>query len=164
MGLNEKPRLGAGAWGRGSGGILGAGAATGHSGAYRPGLRAWCWGARPSPGAASLGIAARPSTQPPGHRPRPDRRAIASALGGWLPARLAKLAPTRRGPWPGLANAIGPGITVLRNKPELAERIKNLGKSLNVWTVDRGEDIELCKDLGVDILITNTPAHARTFL
>ena len=62
------------------------------------------------------------------------------------------------------ANAIGPGITVLRNKPELAERIKDLGKSLNVWTVDRGEDIELCKDLGVDILISNTPAHARTFL
>ena len=62
------------------------------------------------------------------------------------------------------ANSIGPGISRLRNKPELARKIRDLGKSLNIWTVDKGEDVELCKDLGVDILITNTPAHARTFL
>ncbi len=62
------------------------------------------------------------------------------------------------------ANSIGPGISRLRNNPELARKIRGLGKSLNIWTVDNGEDVELCKDLGVDILITNTPAHARTFL
>jgi glycerophosphoryl diester phosphodiesterase len=62
------------------------------------------------------------------------------------------------------ANSIGPGISLLRKKPELARKIRRLGKSLNIWTVDNGEDVELCKDLGVDILITNTPAHARTFL
>jgi glycerophosphoryl diester phosphodiesterase len=62
------------------------------------------------------------------------------------------------------ANSIGPGISLLRKKPELARKIRDLGKSLNIWTVDAGEDVELCKDLGVDILITNTPAHARTFL
>ncbi len=62
------------------------------------------------------------------------------------------------------ATSIGPGISVLRKRPPLAKKIKDLGKSLNIWTVDRGEDIELCKNLGVDILITNTPAHARTFL
>jgi glycerophosphoryl diester phosphodiesterase len=62
------------------------------------------------------------------------------------------------------ASAIGPGISIIRNKPELAGKIKKRGKSLNIWTVDNGEDIELCQRLGVDILITNTPAHARTFL
>ena len=62
------------------------------------------------------------------------------------------------------ANSIGPGISRLRKQPELARKIRRLGKSLNIWTVDNGEDVELCKDLGVDILITNTPAHARTFL
>jgi glycerophosphoryl diester phosphodiesterase len=62
------------------------------------------------------------------------------------------------------ARSIGPGIDLLRSKPELASKIKKMGKSLSVWTVDRAEDIELCKELGVDNLITNTPAHARTFL
>ncbi len=62
------------------------------------------------------------------------------------------------------APSIGPGIDLLRGKPELASKIKKMGKSLSVWTVDRAEDIELCKELGVDNLITNTPAHARTFL
>lgn len=62
------------------------------------------------------------------------------------------------------AAAIGPGIDHLREEPELASKIKKIGKSLSVWTVDRAEDIELCKELGVNILITNTPAHTRTFL
>ena len=62
------------------------------------------------------------------------------------------------------ASAIGPGIELLRSNPEIISKIKKLDKSVAVWTVDRGEDIELCRDLGVDILITNTPARARTFL
>lgn len=62
------------------------------------------------------------------------------------------------------ASAIGPGIELLRERPEIASKIKKIGRSLSVWTVDRAEDIELCKELGVDVLITNTPAHARTFL
>jgi glycerophosphoryl diester phosphodiesterase len=62
------------------------------------------------------------------------------------------------------ATAIGPGINEVRNNPALISKIKKLGKSVAVWTVDHGDDIELCKELGVEILITNTPAHARTFL
>lgn len=62
------------------------------------------------------------------------------------------------------AKSIGPGINEVRANPEIITRIRKLGKSVSVWTVDRAEDIELCKALGVDILITNTPAHARTFL
>ena len=62
------------------------------------------------------------------------------------------------------APAIGPGINEVRANPELVARLKNLGRSVSVWTVDLAQDIELCKEIGVDILITNRPAHARTFL
>ena len=62
------------------------------------------------------------------------------------------------------AKAIGPGINELRQEPTRARRIKDLGRALNIWTVDRDEDIKLCNQLGVDILITNKPAHAREVL
>ena len=75
---------------------------------------------------------------------------------------------TSRTRWPQVrfssAPAMGPGINEVRENPELIARLKKLGKSVSVWTVDLAADIELCKELGVDILITNTPAHARTFL
>jgi glycerophosphoryl diester phosphodiesterase len=62
------------------------------------------------------------------------------------------------------ASSIGPGINELREEPVRAMRIKKLGKSLNVWTVDESEDIKLCAKLGVDIIITNKPSHAREVL
>jgi glycerophosphoryl diester phosphodiesterase len=62
------------------------------------------------------------------------------------------------------APSIGPGINELREEPVRAMRIKKLGKSLNVWTVDESADIKLCTKLGVDILITNKPSHAREVL
>jgi glycerophosphoryl diester phosphodiesterase len=71
------------------------------------------------------------------------------------PWRLAKLSS---------AKAIGPGIEQLRAQPILAQKAKDLGRSLNVWTVDHPSDIQLCQKLGVDILITNKPAQAREAL
>lgn len=62
------------------------------------------------------------------------------------------------------AHSIGPGINELRKKPDLISKIRELNKSTAVWTVDNGSDIETCRDLGVDIAITNRPSHARTFL
>jgi glycerophosphoryl diester phosphodiesterase len=62
------------------------------------------------------------------------------------------------------AKTIGPGINELRAEPVKAKRIKDLGRGLNVWTVDKDADIKLCNQLGVDILITNKPAHAREVL
>lgn len=62
------------------------------------------------------------------------------------------------------ADSIGPGINEIREEPQKAQRIKNLGKSLNIWTVDEDVDIKLCAKLGVDILITNKPLHAREVL
>ena len=62
------------------------------------------------------------------------------------------------------AKCIAPGINEVRENPDLIGKIKKSGRSTAVWTVDSGSDIELCRDLGVDIAITNTPARARTFL
>ena len=70
----------------------------------------------------------------------------------WIQAKLSS------------ARSIGPGINELRAEPIRAERIKKLGRSLNVWTVDNDADIKLCEKLGVDILITNKPSHAREVL
>ena len=70
----------------------------------------------------------------------------------WLQAKLSSAA------------AIGPGINELRGEPIRAKRIKDLGRSLYVWTVNEDSDIKLCEKVGVDILITNKPAHAREVL
>ena len=62
------------------------------------------------------------------------------------------------------AQSIGPGISFLRTKPALAKRIKDLGRNLNVWTVDEPSDVTLCQHLGVDNLITNRPGFVREIL
>jgi glycerophosphoryl diester phosphodiesterase len=77
---------------------------------------------------------------------------LMSAKTLWMQARFSS------------AQSIAPGINEVRENPELIRKIQSLGKSTAVWTVDSGSDIELCRDLGVDIAITNTPSHARTFL
>ena len=70
----------------------------------------------------------------------------------WLSARYSS------------AQSLGPGISLLRNKPALAKRVKDTGRRLNVWTVDDPSDIKLCQQLGIDILITNRPGFARELL
>jgi len=62
------------------------------------------------------------------------------------------------------AAAIGPGIHLIRNQPALISKIRGLEREISVWTVNEGADIELCIASGVDNLITNMPAHVRTFL
>ena len=51
----------------------------------------------------------------------------------------------------------GPSIEVLRAHPRYVERVQRRGNALHVWTVDRAEDIALCRELGVDAIITNRP-------
>jgi glycerophosphoryl diester phosphodiesterase len=62
------------------------------------------------------------------------------------------------------AKTIGPGIEQLRKKPSLALDIKKSGRALSVWTVDAESDVNLCRHLGVDNLITNRPGHTRAIL
>ena len=58
------------------------------------------------------------------------------------------------------AQAIGPGISAFRNKPQLNQD----PRKLFVWTVDTADDVRFCADNGVDVLITNTPSYARSVL
>ena len=84
--------------------------------------------------------------------PEISRTYLLSAHSLWMQARYSS------------ADYLGPGIDRIRRDPAIVEKIHNHGKKVAVWTVDDGTDVEMCRDLGVDILITNKPAHARTFL
>jgi glycerophosphoryl diester phosphodiesterase len=62
------------------------------------------------------------------------------------------------------AKVIGPSVEKIKKSPELVTEIKNSGKELYVWTVDSTEDLQYCASVGVDIVMTNRPAHARSVL
>jgi glycerophosphoryl diester phosphodiesterase len=62
------------------------------------------------------------------------------------------------------AKVIGPSVEMIKKSPELISEIKNSGKELYVWTVDSTEDLQYCASVGVDIVMTNRPAHARSVL
>jgi glycerophosphoryl diester phosphodiesterase len=59
-------------------------------------------------------------------------------------------------------SAIGPSIELLRRAPHLVAQAKERGWSTYVWTVDEDEDARFCRDLGVDVLITNRPGKIRS--
>jgi len=62
------------------------------------------------------------------------------------------------------AQVIGPSVEMIKKSPELVTEIKKSGKELYVWTVDSTEDLQHCASVGVDIVMTNRPAHARSVL
>lgn len=51
----------------------------------------------------------------------------------------------------------GPGLELVRRRPQLVRRLKAGGKQVYVWTVNEAEDVELLVSLGVDGLITDRP-------
>ena len=62
------------------------------------------------------------------------------------------------------AQVIGPSVEMIKKSPELVTEIKKSGKEIYVWTVDSTEDLQYCASVGVDIVMTNRPAHARSVL
>jgi glycerophosphoryl diester phosphodiesterase len=62
------------------------------------------------------------------------------------------------------AQVIGPSVEMIKKSPELVTDIKKSGKELYVWTVDSTEDLQYCASVGVDVVMTNRPAHARSVL
>jgi glycerophosphoryl diester phosphodiesterase len=58
----------------------------------------------------------------------------------------------------------GPGIGLLRSRPQLAERLLDRGNGVYVWTVNEPADIELCRRLGVTGIISDRPAFVRKHL
>ena len=53
----------------------------------------------------------------------------------------------------------GPRIEIVRSHPRYVERAHRHGHPVHVWTVDAVEDIALCRDLGVEAIITNRPGR-----
>lgn len=58
---------------------------------------------------------------------------------------------------PSWVGAVGPGVRLVRDDPTLPERIHRTGRVVNVWTVDRAEDVDLMVATGVDGIISNRP-------
>lgn len=55
---------------------------------------------------------------------------------------------------------VGLDIVFLRRKPSVVEKYRRHGHDVFVWTVDDEADMDLCRELGVDVVITNRPGTA----
>ncbi|HET9874185.1 MAG TPA: glycerophosphodiester phosphodiesterase [Mycobacterium sp.] len=62
------------------------------------------------------------------------------------------------------ATAIGPSIATLREHPELVNRAAAQGRSVYCWTVDRFEDVDFCRNVGVPWIATHHPARTKDWL
>jgi glycerophosphoryl diester phosphodiesterase len=58
----------------------------------------------------------------------------------------------------------GPGIGLLRESPRLGRTLQRSGRRIHVWTVNTPADLDLCRDLGVEAVITDKPAAALSHL
>jgi glycerophosphoryl diester phosphodiesterase len=53
----------------------------------------------------------------------------------------------------------GPGIDYVRRHPGTVGRWLTSGRRFRVWTVDAGNDVALCRELGIQEITTNRPAQ-----
>lgn len=58
----------------------------------------------------------------------------------------------------------GPSIDIVRAHPHYVERVHAAGGRVHVWTVDEQADVDLCRLLGVDAIITNRPGRVLRML
>ena len=73
--------------------------------------------------------------------------------GEWLRAR-----PMSRPDW-----IAGPGIALVREHPKVVARIAERSR-VHCWTVNTEADADLCRDLGVEALITDRPGPMLRYL
>lgn len=62
------------------------------------------------------------------------------------------------------ATSVAPAIELIRADPTQVTRYQSAGKRVFVWTVNEISDLELCLNLGVDVVITDLPARAVSVL
>ena len=72
---------------------------------------------------------------------------------------LGQARPFRTGVLLGGASTLGLDVAALRAHPETVAAQHDAGHEVWVWTVDDDADIARCLDLGVDAIISNTPAR-----
>lgn len=72
--------------------------------------------------------------------------------------------PYRDGSLPPGVFAAGPSIEVLKAHPGYVSRVHAAGGQVHVWTVDEKEDLQVCVDQGVDVVISNRPGKIQAWL
>lgn len=62
------------------------------------------------------------------------------------------------------ARIAGPGLELVRRRPDLVRRLKARGHDVYVWTVNEMSDVDMMLDLDVDAIITDRPAEVLAHL
>jgi glycerophosphoryl diester phosphodiesterase len=105
------------------------------------------------------------------HRPEDDLRVTVMSFSPLAVRRIRALAPglptvlllevvppgLRVGRLPFGARIAGPGIGLVRARPQLVPALRAAGNQVYVWTVNEPADLELVLDIGVDGVITDRP-------
>lgn len=55
-------------------------------------------------------------------------------------------------------------LKAMKKHPEWIKECHDLGMKVNVWTVNKKEDMQWCIDNGVDFITTNDPEHLQSLL
>jgi len=58
----------------------------------------------------------------------------------------------------------GPSMSMIRKDPTIVKRLHDDGKKVFVWTVNDDDDVRLCEQAGVDVIMSDIPAQARKAL
>jgi glycerophosphoryl diester phosphodiesterase len=66
----------------------------------------------------------------------------------------------RDGSLPTGVSYAGPSLEIVTAHPEYVERAQKHGHAVHVWTVNSADDIRYCRDLGVDVIISDRPGAA----
>jgi glycerophosphoryl diester phosphodiesterase len=59
---------------------------------------------------------------------------------------------------------VGPGMELVRENPAFVRKLRKRGRRVHVWKVNTIEDLDLCVELGVEAVITDTPGTMRDHL
>ncbi|HEX6870888.1 MAG TPA: glycerophosphodiester phosphodiesterase family protein [Micromonosporaceae bacterium] len=111
-------------------------------------------------------------------RPAPPVQVVVMSFSPLALRRMRLLAPAvptvflfelavprlREGRPPNGVAALGPGINVVRNHPDLVRRGHAEGHQVYVWTVNQPADVDLVLGLGVDGVISDRPAYVLSQL
>jgi glycerophosphoryl diester phosphodiesterase len=109
---------------------------------------------------------------------RPDSPARVMSFSPVALARVKKLAPEldvvllidHMLSRPGSPNLLrpdwiaGPGVDLLRDSPRLVRRLREQGRRVHVWTPNTPEELDLCRSLGAEAVITDDPRAALAHL
>ncbi|MGV8847808.1 glycerophosphodiester phosphodiesterase [Tessaracoccus sp.] len=79
-------------------------------------------------------------------------------MSDYVPARVLA------GGLPAGASVVGPGMGLIRRHPELVANHHDRGHLVNAWVVNNPADIDLCLELGVDVITTDRPGFVRDYV